>query len=106
MFYNLTTELKALLLFFFILSTNFLVSTLGNNIIETIKDNHFLEYIIIFFTIFFCVDLSNKYSHSPIYIFKNTILIFLFYLIITKQTKEMFLINLILLITLYIISAQ
>lgn len=98
--------IKALLLLFLLISTNFFVDTINCDLQSMLYKNIFIKHIIIYFLIFFSIDLTVDADMSPITIGKNSLVIYIFYLLLTKQTPAMFVINIILMIVVYILSLQ
>lgn len=103
---NSTNIFKALLLLFIWISTNFLVNTINCDLQSLINSNQIIKHMLLYCLIYFFLCLTVDCNQSPFMICQNSFVIYILYLLLTKQTPVMFLINLLLLISIYILTIQ
>lgn len=96
--------LKSLLLLILTISGNFIVSTLSCKMQREMTTNVFVKQFILLFVIYltFTALDPNANEKSPLYSIKNTFIIWIFYLMFTKQTLNVASIIIGLLLTAYI----
>lgn len=93
---------KSLFLLFLVVSGNYIGELLGCKTQKLLSENIFMKHIVLLCLIFFTINLiSDKVPH-PFEIAKKTLLLWLFYLILTKMDLKFTLVVLFLLFSLYI----
>ncbi len=97
----LTAEIKAVFLLFIAISANFLGNTLNCNLQKELSENPLLRHLFLYIIVYFTIDFTSKSDMSPEEVFYKSIMIYIFYIILTKQTFETFIILFLLLITVY-----
>lgn len=97
-------SVKGLLLLFLVIIANFLGTTMSCNIQNLLETNPIIRNISIYLLIYFTINLYSTPEIHPITIFKNSIVIFILYIILMKQSFRFFLINVVLIIIIYINS--
>lgn len=104
---NITKSIKALLLLFFIISANFLGVSFNCELQDKFKNNTLSSNLIIFGIIYFSINLSSReIENSPIQILRFSFYIYILFLLLAKQTFITFIINIIIIITIYILTIQ
>lgn len=104
---NITKSIKALLLLFFIISANFLGVSFNCELQNKFRNHTLTSNLIIFGIIYFSINLSSKeIENSPIQVLKFSFYIYLLYLLLAKQTFITFIINIILIISIYVLTIQ
>ena len=99
--YNLP---KGLLLVFLSMSGGFLAQTLGCRFQELMSTNMFVKYLFVFFIIFFTVNFTASSNISPTKLLILSVLVWLFFVLLSRNNIVSTLIILILLITLFTIN--
>lgn len=99
-------EVKAVFLLFIILAAGLAANTLNCDIQYLIANNPLVSQLFIIFAIIFTIDFTSKGELSPEQILSRSLIIFVFYLLLTKQTFISFMIIFILLLSLYYINIK
>ncbi len=99
----LTSEIKAVFLLIIALSSNFLGNTLNCGLQRLLTENGIIRNLFIFFIIFFTIDFTSKSDLDPVDVIKKSFLIYIFYIILNKQSFESFALLFILMVVVYII---
>lgn len=104
---NMTKSIKALLLLFFIITTNFVGVSFNCELQENFKKNTLVSNLLIFGIIYFSINLSSYNTiNDPVAIFKYSIWIYILFLLLIKQTFITFVINIVLICVIYILTIQ
>ncbi len=104
---NITKSIKALLLLFFIISANFLGVSFNCELQDKFRNNTLTSNLIIFGIIYFSINLSSReIDNSPIEILRFSFYIYILFLLLAKQTFITFIINIILIISIYVLTIQ
>jgi hypothetical protein len=98
-----TSEIRAVLLLFIIISGSFLENTLNCNIQKALTDIPMLRHLFLLLIIFFTIDFTSKNESEPFDTLKKSFVIYIFYIMLTKQNFSTLIIILILLVTVYIL---
>jgi putative effector of murein hydrolase len=77
--------LKSVLLLTLAVSGNFIVSTLGCKAQFYMTNNIYLKHLIVIFIIYFTLSFSSNNENHPLNYMKNSLLIWICYLLFTKQ---------------------
>ena len=77
-------QISGLFLLFAIILGNLLYGTIGNQLEDYVEDNIIVKYIIIFIIIYYTVGFTNEISH-PLEHFKHSILLFLLFIMATRN---------------------
>jgi hypothetical protein len=104
--FEFSSSIKALFLLFLALSANFLGNTLNCSIQKILIDNVAIRHIFVLMIVYFTIDFTSKSSMSPLEILKNSFIIYVLFILLTKQSYEMFIINILLLFTIFIIFVE
>jgi hypothetical protein len=104
--FNFSENIRALFLLFLAISANFLGNTLNCSIQKKLSDNPIIRHLFILMIIYFTIVFASESILSPLEIFKNSLAIYVLFILLTKQTYEMFLFNFILLFIIFIIFIQ
>ena len=95
---------KGLLLIFLAISGGFLLETLGCRFRELLSNNMFAKYLFVFFIIYFTVNFTASVSTSPTKLLVLSVLVWLFFVLLSRNNIVFTLIVLVLLITLFTIN--
>ena len=95
---------KGLLLVFLGISGNFLAQTMGCRFQELLTNNMFAKSLFVFFIIYFTVNFTASVSTSPTKLFVLSVLVWLFFVLLSKNNLVFTLIVLVLLIILFTIN--
>lgn len=104
--FDLTDNIKALFLLYLAISSNFLSNTMNCSVHKILIDNMVLKHIFIICLIYFTIDFASKDDLSPLEILKQTMFIYLLYIVLSKQKYEFFLFNFFLIFIIYVITVQ
>ena len=77
-------QISGLFLLFAIILGNLLYGTIGSQLEYYVEDNIIVKYIIIFIIIYYTVGFTNEISH-PLEHFKHSILLFLLFIMATRN---------------------
>lgn len=97
-----TDSVKGMLLLFLALTATFLGSVLNCSIQDILSKNNYVKYITVLFFIYFSINITSSPNQYPLYLLGNTIFIFVLFLLLMKQNKVFFIINFLLIISIYI----
>ncbi len=104
---NITKSIKALLLLFFIVSANFLGVSFNCELQDKFKNNTLISNLLIFGIIYFSINLSsNDKINEPLKILNFSFYIYVLFLMLIKQTFVTFIINIILICSIYILTIE
>ncbi len=104
---NITKSIKALLLLFFIVSANFLGVSFNCELQEKFKNSTLISNLLIFGIIYFSINLSsNDKINEPLKILNFSFYIYVLFLMLIKQTFVTFIINIILICSIYILTIE
>lgn len=101
-----STEIRAVFLLFIAISANFLGNTLNCNLQKTLIESPILRHFFLFLIIFFTIDFTSKSELEPLEIFKKSLLIYIFYILLTKQNFQFLSVIIVLLILIYLTNIQ
>ena len=101
---DVTKYLSALLLLLVTMSGGFTSETLGCSTKKLLKNNHFLKHIMLLLSIYFTLNFAGDNKEHPGVKIKNTIILYLYFLIFTKTNIYTTIIIFITLIIIYIIN--
>jgi hypothetical protein len=104
--FDLSPNIRALFLLFLAISGNFLGNTLNCSIQKVLTENSIMRHMFIILMIYFTIDYSSKSSMNPLEILKSTLIIYILFILLTKQTHIMFIINFVLIFIIYILFIQ
>jgi hypothetical protein len=102
----LLENIKALFLLYLAISSNFLSNTMNCSINKVLKENMFLKHIFLIALIYFTIDFTSKDLQSPFNSFKQSMYIYILFLLLSKQQFIFFIINFSLIFVIYIMSIQ
>jgi len=103
---EIVPQIRAVLLLFIAISANFLGSTLNCSLQKTLTDNPVIKHLFLYLIIVFTIDFTSKSDLSIEQVIFKSFIIYLFYILLTKQSMEYLTIIIILLITLYLVFIQ
>ncbi len=104
---NITKSIKALLLLFFIVSANFLGVSFNCELQEKFKNSTLISNLLIFGIIYFSINLSSDDRiNEPLKLISFSFYIYVLFLMLIKQTFITFIINIILICTIYLLTIQ
>jgi len=103
---NITNILKGTFLILLAVAGNFIAETLGCNTQKFLTHNIFGKHLVLFLIIYFALDLTNDKPMSPVQILTTTSLVYLFFLLFTKQGPFFTMITFCILISMYITYNQ
>jgi len=98
-----SSEVKAVFLLLIAISTNFLGNSLNCSLQKGLTDNILLRHLFIYLIIFCTIDFTAKSHMDPLDIMKKSLVIYLFYILLSKQNAETLILIFILLIAIYIL---
>jgi hypothetical protein len=101
-----STEIRAVFLLFIAISANFLGNTLNCNLQKTLIESSILRHFFLFLIIFFTIDFASKSELEPLEIFKKSLLIYIFYILLTKQNFQFLSVIIVLLILIYLTNIK
>lgn len=93
---------KSLFLLFLVVCGNYIGELLGCKTQKLLSENIFMKHIVLLCLIFFTINLVDDKKLHPIEVAKKTLLLWLFYLILTKMNLQFTLVVLFLLFSLYV----
>ena len=93
---------KSLFLLFLVVCGNYIGELLGCKTQQLLSENIYMKHIVLLCLIFFTINLISDKKGHPFDILKKTILLWLFYLILTKMNIEFTIVVLFLLFSLYV----
>lgn len=100
--FDLSSNIRAVFLIFLAVSANFVGNTLNCSIQKILINNAAVRHLFVILIIYFTIDFTSKSSMDPIQILQNTLLIYVLFIVLTKQTYEMFIVNILLIFFIYI----
>jgi hypothetical protein len=102
--FDLLPNIRAVLLIFLAVSANFVGNTLNCSIQKLLINNAIVRHLFVMLIIYFTIDFTSKSSMNPINILRNTFIIYALFLVLTKQTIEMFVVNVLIIFVIYVFS--
>ena len=93
---------KSLFLLFLVVSGNYIGELLGCKTQKLLSENIYMKHIVLLCLIYFTINLVGEKKKHPVNILKNTLILWLFYLVLTKMNLQFTIIVLCLLFSLYI----
>lgn len=99
-----TKSIKGLLLLILVIIANFLDTTINCESEYLIRTSPIVRNIAVFLLIYFTIQLYSSPELHPISQFKNAFVIYVLYILLTKQNRYLFLFNCLLIIIVYINS--
>jgi len=93
---------KSLFLLFLVVCGNYIGELLGCKTQQLLSENIFMKHIILVCLIFFTINLIGEKKLHPIEVVKKSVLLWFFYLILTKMNLQFTLVVLFLLFSLYV----
>ena len=93
---------KSLFLLFLVVCGNYIGELLGCKTQKLLSENIFMKIIVLLCLIFFTINLVDDKKLHPIEVAKKTLLLWSFYLILTKMNLQFTLVVLFLLFSLYV----
>ena len=99
-------EVKAVFLLYIILAAGLAANTLNCDIQYLLYNNPFVSQLFILLAIIFTIDFTSKGVLSPEQILSRSLIIYVFYLLMTKQNYITFIIIFILLFVIYYINVK
>lgn len=99
-------EVKAVFLLFIILAAGLAANTLNCNVQYLIANNPLFSQLFILLGVIFTIDFTSKGDLSPEQILSRSLIIYVFYLLLTKQNFVTFSIIFILLLTIYYVNIK
>jgi len=106
MFDDINSIIRAVFLLFIAISANFLGNTLSCNLQYNFISNPYLRHFFLYLIIVFTIDFTSKSSKSIIEILTKSLIIYIFYVILSKQNYITLYIVIIMLIAIYFIYIQ
>ena len=98
-----SSEIKAVFLLLIAISANFLGNSLNCGLQKGLTDNFILRHLFLYLIIFCTIDFTSKDNMDPLDIMKKSFIIYLFYLLLSKQNAETLILIFILLISIYVL---
>ncbi len=98
-----SSEIKAVFLVIIVISANFIGNTLNCGLQKALTDNVLLRHLFLYLMIFCTIDFTAKNDMDPLDIMKSSFIIYLFYMLLSKQNAETLVLILLLLICIYIL---
>ena len=102
--FDLSPNIRAVFLIFLAVSANFVGNTLNCSIQKLLTENAVVRHLFVLLIIYFTIDFTSKSNMHPMQIFKNAVFIYLLFILLTKQTYGMFILNILLIFLIYICS--
>lgn len=102
--FDLSSNIRAVFLIFLAVSANFVGNTLNCSIQKLLIENTVVRHLFVMLIIYFTIDFTSKSTMNPIQILKNAFFIYLLFIVLTKQTYGMFIVNILLIFLIYICS--
>ena len=99
-------QIRAVFLLFIAISANFLGNTLSCSVQYNLTSNPYLRHLFLYLIIIFTIDFTSKDNMDPISIMEKTFVIYLFYVLLSKQSYTTIVIIIILLIATYLAYIQ
>tara|TARA_Y100001970_G_scaffold269563_1_gene362219 strand:- start:804 stop:1316 length:513 start_codon:yes stop_codon:yes gene_type:complete len=93
---------KSLFLLFLVVCGNYIGELLGCKTQKLLSENMYMKHIVLLCLIFFTINLIGDKKNHPYEVFKKTLLLWLFYLVLTKMNLEFTIVVLFLLFSLYV----
>lgn len=106
MFENLNENVRAVFLLFIAISANFLGNTLNCGLQYNLTNTPYLRHLFLYVLIVFTIDFTSKNSMSMEEILTKSLIIYIFYLMLSKQNYITLVIVIILLISTYLTYIQ
>ena len=97
-------QISGLFLLFAIILGNLLYGTIGSQLEDYVEDNIIVKYIIIFIIIYYTVGFTNEISH-PLEHFKHSVLLFLLFMMATRNYLSISILSFILIIINFTINS-
>ena len=98
--------ISGIFLFILIGFGNYIYNIIPNNLEKIIKENIFLQQLIILFLINFSVNLVDNTNQSPLDNFYNSLIVYLFYILFSKSHVYVSLIILFLIAVMFILVSE
>jgi hypothetical protein len=102
--FDLSPNIRAVFLIFLAVSSNFIGSTMNCSIQKIMTENAAVRHLFVLLIIYFTIDFTSKHNMHPIQILKNALFIYLLFIVLTKQTNGMFILNILIIFLIYICS--
>ncbi len=98
-----SSEIKAVFLLIIAISANFLGNSLNCGLQKGLTDSIIIRHLFLYLMIFCTIDFTAKDNMEPLDIMKRSFIIYLFYILLSKQNIETLILIFILLISIYIL---
>lgn len=98
---DLSSNIRVVFLIFLAVCAGFIGNTLNCSIQKIMTNNAAVRHLFVVLIIYFTIDFTSKNNMNPTQIFQNTLLIYLLFILLTKQTYEMFIFNILLIFVIY-----
>lgn len=98
-----SSEIKAVFLLIIAISANFLGNSLNCSLQKGLTDSIIIRHLFLYLMIFCTIDFTAKDNMEPLDIMKRSFIIYLFYILLSKQNPETLILIFILLISIYIL---
>lgn len=79
-------------------------TTYSKRLLNLIKENDYIKHIVLIWIIYFSIDYSDDKLQDPLKTFKQTLLIWILYLVISKQKPVFIVFNILLLSIIYVLN--
>ncbi len=96
-----SSEIRAVLLLIIAISANFLGNTLNCGLQEALTNSPILRNLFLFLIVCFTIDFTSKSDSDPFEVIKRSFIIYIFYILLTKQNFETLLLIFTLLVAVY-----
>jgi hypothetical protein len=106
MFENYSDSIRAVFLLFIAISANFLGNTLNCGLQYNLTTTPYLRHLFLYILIVFTIDFTSKNSMSVGEILTRSLIIYIFYIMLSRQNYITMYIVIILLIAIYLVYLQ
>ncbi len=96
-----TSEIRAVLLLIIAVSSNFLGNTLNCGLQESLTNSPILRNLFLFLIVCFTIDFTSKSDSDPVDVVKRSFIIYIFYILLSKQNYSTLIVIFLLLVTVY-----
>ncbi len=103
MFDNFSESIRAVFLLFIAISASYLENTINCNLQYNLITTPYLRHLFLYILIVFTIDFTSKSSMSVGEILSRSLIIYIFYILISKQNYITMYVVIILLIAIYLV---
>ncbi len=106
MFDNFSESIRAVFLLFIAISASYLENTINCNLQYNLITTPYLRHLFLYILIVFTIDFTSKSSMSVGEILSRSLIIYIFYILLSKQNYITMYVVIILLIAIYLVYLQ